>query len=306
MDDEIITLLSNSYDSPNETRKSSIILLFQYMEADLDCFLKSIINILQNNPETRIKFLSLSLIRYIYQYYDQVQIDILTQVSEILIESCISLLQSEIAVQSGATLAEISIFLSTFDMNIDQIVHSLIQNLEQNTIEAGSFEFFNTVCDEINIDSSLYFTIINFITNPEFLSQANQIDVIKGIQLISHIILRDIILIELDTLTSIVNFLISAISTFEYKSSVYICFAYLVKKSSYFQHITLDQFFFEELLNDLENENCVFEICYFLRRSIKSNYLITPSNSSSFFFRIFYLYCIQYLYLTENMMLKWD
>lgn len=281
---ELLSLLSNSYGSSNETRKSSIIRLFEYIETNFEQFLGSIQNILQNKNEIKLKFLSLSLIRHIYQNHDQENDDILIQNSETLIQICISLFQTEIAAQSGATIAEIIIFLYEFEININEIIQHLIDFLQSQTGKTGIFEFFSIICDEIEIDPNFYLSLINFITNPQFLDQNNQKDIINGIQLLPNIILKSLSLINSSILTDIINFLLSAFLIKEYKSSVYLSFAFLVSKCDLFQQVTFDQFFFDELIKDLTNGISVFEICYFLRKSIKNNYALFPTISSSSFF----------------------
>lgn len=285
MEDEILTLLSNSYESSNETRKTSIIRLFQYIENELEQFLTAIVNILQSKTDTKFIFLSLALIRRIYQHYDQECVDILIQNSESLVQACISLLQSEVSAQSGATMAEIIIFLSDFEINVNQIIQLLTENLQTNSVKVGIFEFFIIICTEIDLDPEIYFSLISYVIDPQFLSIDSQNDVINGIQMLSHIILEKCQLIDSNLLANIINFLLSALSVNEYKSSVYFCFAILAKECALSQQIILDHSFYEELMNDLSNCICLSEIYYFLRKSIKNSSLI-PSDSPTFYTNI--------------------
>lgn len=266
-------LLLSSYESNSEeNRQIALHSLLSFIQANLKQVFQFTLDILSNSFPSKIKFLSISLIRQIYRVPEESQLPILIEFSHPLFNSSFSLIQSEICLEIAAVLGEILVFLSDHNIDIKSTIEEILSFFPQVTIKRGIFEIFIILCENIELDSQIVFFFLNFFSsNPSY---SNDFDLIAAIQFLTQISTMENFSFDEKISMNLFPFLINYLNTpnIRIRESVYICLATFCKYQLLFVNFIDISIISQFILSDLSQENCIKEISLFIKKIIKYHF----------------------------------
>ncbi|OHT14683.1 hypothetical protein TRFO_14857 [Tritrichomonas foetus] len=262
-----LSLLSQTIDSQYNTSKQALHTLQNFADTNLSSFFSLCFLVLDDtNLDFNIKFLVLSLVKFIYCIETQKERNDLIQISLDLISKCFSLFPI-IPYQSGLLSAEVIFYLSDF-MNIDQFIFTLFSLLSNNDFIKGSIEAFIYLCTEIELNSTILNQLLNFILQNYSLSDDLLSKLIDLLTLLFTNQKNDFENFQHEIFSS---FLSNILKKINLRPTIYYFLATIIKFNTEKINLFNTQDLFQHIYQDLSNKTNIQSISYLLRKFIKKN-----------------------------------